>query len=111
MYLNPGLNALFKIGLSDLFEDYRIVGGVRFSTALDNEYLLSWENRKKQWDKQVILHRQSFTNVTSANGQIKINTNDAQLKFKYPFSEVLSMRFSFLFRNDKKLFLQPTMLI
>lgn len=105
VYLNPGLNALFKIGLSDLFEDYRIVGGVRFSTALDNEYLLSWENRKKQWDKQVILHRQSFTNVTSANGQIKINTNDAQLKFKYPFSEVLSMRFSFLFRNDKKTFL------
>ena len=45
VYLNPGLNVLFKIGLSDLFEDKRIVAGFRISGTLDNEYLLSWENR------------------------------------------------------------------
>ena len=31
IYLNPGINAFFKIGMSDLFEDYRISGGMRFS--------------------------------------------------------------------------------
>ncbi|MCP2936570.1 hypothetical protein NK983_28195, partial [Salmonella enterica subsp. enterica serovar Typhimurium] len=44
VYLNPGLNVLVKIGLSDLFEDKRIVAGFRIAGSLDNEYLLSWEN-------------------------------------------------------------------
>ncbi|MFN6039565.1 MAG: hypothetical protein ACK452_13930, partial [Bacteroidota bacterium] len=102
VYINPGLNALFKIGLSDLFEDYRIVAGLRFSAGMDNEYLLSWENRKKLWDKQILLHRQSFLNASS--GLAKILTHDVQFKLRFPFSEVLSFRISSLFRNDKKVF-------
>ncbi len=48
-YYNPGLNLLFKVGANDLFEDYRLTGGVRFATDFDsNEYLLSFENVKKQ---------------------------------------------------------------
>ncbi|MBC7864579.1 MAG: PD40 domain-containing protein, partial [Bacteroidia bacterium] len=106
VYINPGLNALFKIGLSDVFEDYRIVGGIRFSSSLDNEYILSWENRKKMWDKQVILHRQGFVNVSNAgNGLMKVHTHDAQYKLKYPFSEVLAMKISFMYRNDRRTFL------
>ncbi len=43
-YFNPGLNMLFKIGTIDLFEDYRITGGFRFSGNFDsNEYLVSLE--------------------------------------------------------------------
>ena len=103
IYINPGLNALFKVGLSDLFEDYRIVAGVRFSTGMDNEYILSWENRKKLWDKQVVLHRQSFMNVS--DGLAKVLVHDVQYKLRYPFSEVLSVRFSTLFRNDKRTYL------
>ncbi|MFN5460294.1 MAG: hypothetical protein ACK5AY_10335, partial [Bacteroidota bacterium] len=103
IYINPGLNALFKIGLSDLFEDYRIVAGLRFSAGMDNEYLLSWENRKKLWDKQVILHRQSFVNVPG--GLSRVLTHDVQYKIKYPFSEVFSVRFSALLRNDKRVYL------
>ena len=52
-YFNPGLNLLFKVGANDLFEDYRLVGGIRFATDFDsNEYLLSFENLKKRLDKQ-----------------------------------------------------------
>jgi Tol biopolymer transport system component len=106
VYINPGLSAMFKIGLSDVFEDYRIVGGIRFSSSLDNEYILSWENRKKQWDRQIILHRQGFVNVSNAgNGLMKVHTHDIQYKLKYPFTEVLAAKLSFIFRNDRRTFL------
>ncbi|MFL5753032.1 MAG: TolB family protein, partial [Bacteroidia bacterium] len=54
-YINPGMNGFFKISMSDLFEDYRIVGGVRISGNLNNEYFVSIENRRKLIDKQLIL--------------------------------------------------------
>ena len=77
VYLNPGLNAMLKAGLSDLFEDYRIVGAVRFSNDLENEYFLSWENRKKLVDKQIIGHRQVFLNY--GNGFQKVHVHDVQI--------------------------------
>ena len=46
-YFNPGVNLFTKIGTLDLFEDYRVTGGFRFSGNFDsNEYLLSVENLK-----------------------------------------------------------------
>ncbi len=104
VYLNPGLNALFKIGLSDLFEDKRIVAGFRISGTLDNEYLLSWENRIKKIDKQLVLHRQSFLKVNGFAGVSKIQTHDARYTWKLPFSEVSATKFSIMYRNDRTVF-------
>lgn len=104
VYLNPGLNALFKIGLSDLFEDKRIVAGFRISGTLDNEYLLSWENRIKKIDQQLVLHRQSFLKVNSFAGVNKIQTHDARYTWKIPFSEVSATKFSLMYRNDRIVF-------
>lgn len=104
IYLNPGLNVLFKIGLSDLFEDKRIVAGFRISGALDNEYLLSWENRTKKIDKQLVLHRQSFLKVNGYAGVSKIQTHDARYTWKLPFSEVAATKFSLMYRNDRTVF-------
>ena len=40
-YFNPGVNILTRFGTLDLFENYRITGGFRFSGNFDsNEYLL-----------------------------------------------------------------------
>jgi hypothetical protein len=103
VYLNPGLNALLKAGLSDLFEDYRIVGAVRFSNNLENEYILSWENRKKLIDKQIIGHRQVFLNYGS--GLQKVQVHDIQYKLKIPFTEVFGLRIAALARNDTRKFL------
>ncbi|NJO68913.1 MAG: hypothetical protein HC830_06155 [Bacteroidetes bacterium] len=48
VYYNPGFNGLIKLGTNDLFEDYKIIGGVRLSFDFEsNEYLLSIENLKK----------------------------------------------------------------
>ena len=104
VYLNPGLNALFKIGLSDLFEDKRIVAGFRIAGSLDNEYLLSWENRIKKVDRQIVLHRQSFLKVNGYAGVAKIQTHDARYTWKIPFSEVSATKLSLMFRNDRTAF-------
>lgn len=104
VYLNPGLNAFFKVGLSDLFEDKRIVAGFRIAGTLDNEYLLSFENREKQIDKQLVLHRQSFLKVNGYYGLSKVHTHDARYTWKIPFNEVASIRTSILYRNDRTVF-------
>jgi hypothetical protein len=104
VYLNPGLNALFKIGLSDLFEDKRIVAGFRIAGSLNNEYLLSWENRIKKVDRQLVLHRQSFLKVNSYAGVAKILTHDARYTWKIPFSEVAATKLSLMYRNDRTVF-------
>lgn len=104
IYLNPGLNVLFKVGLSDLFEDKRIVGGFRIAGSLDNEYLLSWENRIKNVDRQLVLHRQSFLKVSGYAGLSKIQTHDARYTWKIPFNEVAATKISLMYRNDRTVF-------
>ena len=107
IYLNPGLNGLFKIGMSDLFEDYRIVGAMRFSVDLSgNEYYLSYENRINNLDRQIVLHRQSLLNVSRNNtALIKIQTNEAKYILKQPFSEVASVRGTLGYRNDRIIYM------
>jgi Tol biopolymer transport system component len=106
IYLNAGINAFFKIGMSDLFEDYRIVGGMRFSGDLNsNEYFLSYENRIKNIDKQLVLHRQSLLNVVGNSSLVKVHTHEAKYMLKYPFSEVLALRGTIGYRNDRIIYL------
>ncbi|MFL5765313.1 MAG: hypothetical protein ACJ77K_15320 [Bacteroidia bacterium] len=105
IYLNPGINAFFKVGVSDLFEDYRIVGGVRFSGDLNsNEFFLSYENRIRHIDKQVVLHRQSLLDVADNSSIIKVYTHEIRYVLKYPFSEVACLRGSLNYRNDRTVY-------
>jgi len=106
IYLNPGFNFLTKIGISDLFEDQRIVGGFRINPSLDNEFMLSWEQRKKQFDHQILLDRQTFARVPVfpeflENVFAKVNTHTVRYSVKYPFSPVSAVRLSLLYRNDR----------
>jgi hypothetical protein len=90
IYLNPGINALFK------------VGGVRFSGDLNsNEFFMSYENRIKNIDKQIVLHRQSILDIADNNGIIKVYTHEIKYVLKYPFSEVASLRGTINYRNDR----------
>ncbi|MBX3165516.1 MAG: PD40 domain-containing protein [Bacteroidetes bacterium] len=106
VYLNPGFNFLTKMGVSDLFEDRRIVGAFRINPSIDNEFMLAYELRKKLIDHQFVLNRQSFNHVpaVSADGNIgydtRVNTSTAKYTLKYPFNPAASVRFSLLYRND-----------
>lgn len=106
IYTNPGLNLFFKIGVSDLLDDFRIAGGARLSSNFsNNEYFLSFENLKNRFDKQVVLHRQSFLTFKTDGTGVKIHTYDARYTTTYPFNEVMSLKGSAILRNDRNVIL------
>lgn len=99
-YYTPALNGMFKIGLSDLFEDYRLVGGFRLSLDMkSNEYLLSIEDRHKRWDKQLTFYRQSIPQTLPSGAKVLSHTLTYTLK--YPFSEVFCFKTNLAMRTDR----------
>ncbi len=105
IFINPGINLLLKIGITDLLENYRLTGGVNLSANLkDNEYYLSYDNLKKRLDKQVVFHRQV---ITDANEYSIINHNTKSLYYsvKWPFSQVSSVKGTVYVKQDKATYL------
>ena len=104
-YFNPGVNILTKFGTLDLFENYRITGGFRFSGNFDsNEYLLSVENLKGTFDKQLIYHREAFfsSNDTSL---FKTFTHNIYLSYSKPITPVLALKGTVSYRYDRHVIL------
>ncbi len=105
VYYNPGMNFLFKLGVNELFDDYRLTGGLRFSADMgSNEYLISFENLKDRWDKQTIFHRQTYKEIYS-DIALKNVTHELMFIRKYPFSQVAAIKGTASVRYDKKIIL------
>jgi len=99
--ISPGLSGFTQFGVSDLFEDYRVVGGFRANWGLDNaEYGISFERLQDRWDRKIIFSRQS-QRVQQGIDIIRLESNDVAYSVKYPFSEVSSVRIRGDFRVDK----------
>jgi WD40 repeat protein len=110
VYYNPGFNLLFKLGANDLFEDYKIIGGVRFGLDFEsNEYLLSFENLKRRLDRQIIFHRQAYENYAVDESDtyypLKTHTHELFYSLRYPFSQTLALKGTASFRDDRTAFL------
>jgi hypothetical protein len=108
-YFNPGFNVLFKLGTNDLFEDYKLTGGIRLSPDFDaNEYLVSFENLKKRLDKSLVFHQQAFKN-TGIEGDIpfivKTHTYELSYIMRYPFNQVQSLVATINMRTDRSVYL------
>ncbi len=100
-YFNPGVNLFNKIGILDLFENYKVTGGFRFAGNFDsNEYLLSVENLKGKFDKQLIYHRQSFNNSTDTT-ETKIHSDNLYFSLAKPLSPVLALKGTVSYRLDR----------
>jgi hypothetical protein len=107
-YYMPGINAFFKFGVIDLFEDYRLTGGVRFTGNLQtNEFLFSIENLKKRWDKQLLFHKQSLLTY-SADGVSgtsilyhKLQDYNTIFLVKYPINQIQAIVLSPHVRYNK----------
>lgn len=100
--LNPGLSGLTRMGVSDLFEDHKIVGGFRLALDLNNnDYLIVYENLKRRMDKRISFQRQAYQNLTDF-GVEKVHTHNVRYQISWPFSELASVRASVMYRNDRR---------
>lgn len=99
--LNPGLSGLTRMGVSDLFEDHRIIGGFRLALDLNNnDYLLTYENLKRRMDKRITFQRQAFQELVGF-GVVKVHTHNVRYQLSWPFNELTSLRGSVMYRNDR----------
>lgn len=103
--LYPGLSGMFQVAMSDLFEDYKLVGGIRLAGNLQNlDIGLSYLNLKKQIDKKVTLQRQS-QRILGATSFVKLQTYSGEYQMSKPINELMALKGSLMFRNDRAIFL------
>ncbi len=102
----PGISGLIRLGISDLFEDYKFVGGFRLSGSLDNnDYGLSFEDLSGRVDKRIEFMRQSQRRVVNQLSIVQQHTHMFLYELKYPFDELKSVRFTGIYRQDRSVFL------
>lgn len=102
IYLNPGFNIFIGSKMTDLMEDYKIDIGVKLNTTLvNNEYVIRFRDLSQRLDKSLTLHR-FVTDDETAYDYFRTYTNEAFYTLSYPFSEVLSLRGTVIYRFDKR---------
>lgn len=101
-YYNPGVNMMSTIGTIDMFENYRITGGFRFSGNFDsNEYLLSLDNLKGKYDKQFVFHRQGYYSY-SETSVYKTHTHNIYTSLSRPITPALAVKGTLKYRLDNQ---------
>ena len=104
-YFNPGINLLTKIGTVDLFEDFRVTGAFRFAGNFDsNEYLLSIEDLKGKFDKQLIYHRQTYFSSDDSS-LFKTHSQNIYFSLSKPINPVLALNGTISYRYDRHIYL------
>ena len=99
-YFNAPLSSMFRMGIADLFEDFRITGGVRLAGNLTgNEYMIAFQNFKYRLDRTLILHRQGIQ--TAEYDGTRAMAHSAIGKISYAFSEVSRISAGLSFRHDR----------
>ena len=99
VYLYSGFNVMLGTTLKDLMEDYKVELGVKLNTSLtNNEYMLRFSTFGKRLDKSLTLHRYVTDNQSSY--YYRTFTNEAFYTLSYPFSEILSLRGTAIYRLD-----------
>ncbi len=95
--LSPGLSPLLKVGMTDIFEDYRVTGGARIALKLSSaDFAVAYDNLLKRLDKRVTIVNQGkdvlvgFESNEVFHANLGITTVAYQVK--WPFNEVLSVR-------------------
>ncbi len=105
VFVNPGLNALLMVGVTDLMEDYRISGGVRLNVNLiNNEYLFSYGNYRRRLDHQVVFHRKSVEEA-GYYSLIRHRIHELYYVATWPFTPVLNIKGTAAVRYDRAVYL------
>ncbi len=115
IYLNnsDAVSFTFRVGVSDIMEDVKIIGGYRLGTSLtDKDVFVTFQNYRKRVDWGLTYYRSNVTNYNGffrgldSNG-LNLNsidntviTNLYQVNASYPFSETKSLRMTVGLRKD-----------
>ncbi|MDE3251784.1 MAG: hypothetical protein KGO92_03190 [Bacteroidota bacterium] len=102
--LNNGndFNFTFRVGVSDLMEDIRFSGGVRFGTNLsDKDVYFTYQNLRRRFDYGLTYYRSTVTNFFPTSFDNRLFTNLYQFNIAYPFNEVKSLRATVGLRTDR----------
>lgn len=101
-YIMPGMGAFIKVGMLDVFEDYKLEGGFRYSfNGSGTEYFISLEDRSKRLDKKYIVQRQSLINTERTDSIQRTYLYQARGIFRYPLSDVTALQFTTTGRFDR----------
>jgi len=102
---NPVLNAMFSVGMKDVFHDYRLVGGMRLHGNLRGaDYFISYENLKKRLDKKLTFFRIGQTRDYNQTLVGQESTQEIRYTTTYPFSKVFSIQGEVFGRRDNIVF-------
>ncbi|MBN2892104.1 MAG: PD40 domain-containing protein [Bacteroidales bacterium] len=108
-FFNPGMSLFTTVGIDELFNDYKLLGGFRWGFNNSMEYLLSIENLKKRVDKQLIFYRQVLSNDFSQNDYEynlqKMKVNQLMFILRYPFNQVTSVKGTLMGKYDRTIHL------
>lgn len=98
----PGLSGLLKIGISDLFEDKKWIGGVRLAGSLENStFMLAHRDLERKVDREWIIERQGTEGFNSEIGALtRTHTHAVHYRRTVPFSETMSLRAQLTYRLD-----------
>lgn len=101
IYINQGFNAFIKLGIMDLFEDYRLLGGVKISPNLmNNEYFLTFSNYKNRIDLDYTFHRIIIDEYNADNTLTTHYMHEAFVKAGIPIDNIRGFRTTLALRND-----------
>jgi hypothetical protein len=112
---NPGFNMLFKVGVVDLFNNYRMVAGIRtdfqpvpgLSLSPNSEIFVGLVDDHKRLNQSVVLYRQSKLGDTRADLGLpnsflfRTLVHEARYTVRWPFSPVSAVEVSGAWRNDR----------
>lgn len=100
IYFNPGINGLMRVGMTEVFEDWKIAAGFRLGVDFKSgEYLLQIDNLTNRVDHRFIAFRQSAYNELG-NYVTKVKTTELRYQARLPFTETLALRGTAGYRND-----------
>ena len=110
---NNAFNGMLRMGVSDLMEDYKFMGGFRVSPNLnDNEVMVAFINQRKKLDWGITYYRSKSEQqilidpTTVLDGKVFQNYYLATLK--YPLDKVRSLRATLGPRFDKQVFVSES---
>lgn len=106
--LNPGINGLLRVGVTDLLNDYKITLAARTnftplpgtSISPNHEVFIGFANFKKRLNQETLLFRRSHLDVQNFTEINRFFTHEIKQRLTYPLSPVKAIQISGALRMD-----------